>query len=91
VSAFLFFEEPDQRGSTKKETELTKFSEEQPLIENGKVERTIKENVSPPLYRNAAVMTTLFIYFFLQLILEYLLSSTATVASFYFDWDTKRA
>jgi MFS family permease len=44
----------------------------------------------PPLYHNVAVMTSLLIYLVLKLILECLLSSTATVTSHYFKWDATR-
>lgn len=41
-----------------------------------------------PLWRNIPVMTTFFVYFVLKLVLECLLSSTSTLTSFYFDWDS---
>lgn len=41
----------------------------------------------PPLWKNIPVMTTFCIYFTLKFILESLLSSTATLTNFYFDWN----
>ena len=48
-----------------------------------------KQNI--PLYRNIPVMMTLWIYFVLKLVLECLLSSSATVTSYYFEWDSKHS
>lgn len=86
VTAFLHFEEPEPRGSAKIELPAL-VSEVQPLITNGNVKQIFEEKVLPPLYKNAAVMTSLAIYFVLKLVLECLLSSTATVTSFYFHWN----
>ena len=41
-----------------------------------------------PLWRNIPVMTTFLVYFVLKLILEVLLSSTATLTNYYFSWDS---
>ena len=41
----------------------------------------------PPLYHNVPVMMTLGIYFVLKLVLECLMSSTATLTMYYFGWD----
>jgi MFS family permease len=86
VTAFLHFEEPEPRGGSKIDTPVLVL-EEQPLITNENVEQIIAEKLSPPLYKNAAVMTSLVIYFVLKLVLECLLSSTGTVTSFYFHWN----
>lgn len=43
----------------------------------------------PPIWRNASVMISLWLYFVLKLVLELLLSSTATVTKFYFAWTSK--
>mmetsp|Transcript_11358 Transcript_11358/g.18796 ORF Transcript_11358/g.18796 Transcript_11358/m.18796 type:complete len:709 (-) Transcript_11358:295-2421(-) len=93
IIAFLYFEEPPRRGSTKV-TEMAihhHMSEEQPLVGNGTVDTETKQvHHERPFYKNVAVMTTLGIYFVLKLVLECLLSSTATITSFYFDWNVTR-
>jgi Na+/melibiose symporter-like transporter len=43
----------------------------------------------PPLWKNAAVMNSLWLYFVLKLVLEMLLSSTPTVTKYYFEWQSK--
>lgn len=43
----------------------------------------------PPLWKNAAVMTSLWLYFVLKMVLEMLLSSTPTVTKNYFGWQSK--
>ncbi|KAG7370477.1 major facilitator superfamily transporter [Nitzschia inconspicua] len=47
-------------------------------------ERTAENE--PPLWKNAAVMNSLWLYFVLKLVLEMLLSSTPTVTKYYFGW-----
>jgi MFS family permease len=102
VSAILFFEEPDRShifGKSKQQkqqpsVELTfaQNGESRPLLansfspSNGMLEEKKKE---PPIYTNAPVMMTLWIYFILKLALESLLSSSATLTSFYFGWDAQ--
>jgi Na+/melibiose symporter-like transporter len=44
-----------------------------------------------PLWKNAAVMNSLWLYFVLKLVLEMLLSSTPTVTKFYFGWQSKKS
>jgi predicted MFS family arabinose efflux permease len=48
-----------------------------------------KGKKEPPIYANAPVIMTLWIYFVLKLALECLLSSSATLTSFYFGWDAQ--
>lgn len=94
ILAFVFFEEPPRRESTKKKkapAEMTHISEEQPLIGNRTKATQIEEaRLERPFYKNIAVMATLGIYFVLKLVLECLLSSTATITSFYFGWNVTR-
>lgn len=40
----------------------------------------------PPLYKNVAVMVSLWLYFVLKLVLEMLMSSSGIVSKYYFDW-----
>jgi MFS-type transporter involved in bile tolerance (Atg22 family) len=95
ISAVLFFEEPDRSHlfSTKpiESTELFVIdTERQPLIKNISTISSLQiEKKVYPLYRNIPVMMTLWIYFVLKLALECLLSSSATVASYYFEWDAR--
>jgi hypothetical protein len=53
----------------------------------GETKKKTKEEV--PLYKNVAVMVSLWMYFVLKLTLEMLLSSTGTVTKYYFSWDSK--
>jgi hypothetical protein len=48
---------------------------------------TVKE---PPIWRNIPVMITFLIYFVLKLVLEAVLSSSAVLTEYYFDWDSGR-
>jgi predicted MFS family arabinose efflux permease len=91
VLAFFFFEEPTRRGSpsAKAVMEMAPMSEEQPLIGSWTASKE-EVRAERPFYKNIAVMTTLGIYFVLKLVLECLLSSTATVTSFYFDWNVTK-
>lgn len=43
-----------------------------------------------PIYLNVPVMMTLWIYFVLKLVLECLLSSSAILTIFYFDWNSQK-
>jgi len=44
----------------------------------------------PPLWKNVAVMVSLWMYFVLKIILEMFMSSSGIVTKFYFDWDQKK-
>lgn len=44
----------------------------------------------PPIWKNAAVMVSLWLYFVLKLVLEMLMSSSGIVTKFYFDWGQKK-
>ena len=44
-----------------------------------------------PLYKNVAVMVSLWLYFVLKLVLEMLMSSTGTVTKHYFGWDSGKS
>ena len=54
---------------------------------------TLKSNgkAEPPLWKNTAVMVSLWMYFVLKLVLEMLLSSSSTITKFYFSWDSKKS
>ena len=47
-----------------------------------------KKNVNsePPLWKNVAVMVSLWLYFILKLVLETLMSSSGLATKYYFDW-----
>jgi hypothetical protein len=66
-----------------------------PYLENGgDGELRVKNEpnnvkIEPPLWRNAAVMNSLWLYFVLKLVLEMLLSSTPSVTKYYFGWHSK--
>jgi Na+/melibiose symporter-like transporter len=77
------------------ETRPLVISGDLPLLESGGDSElsvnneSIKTKVEPPLWRNAAVMNSLWLYFVLKLVLEMLLSSTPTVTKYYFGWHSK--
>lgn len=49
-----------------------------------------EEKKEQPLWKNAAVMNSLWLYFVLKLVLEMLLSSTPSVTKYYFDWESQK-
>jgi len=49
------------------------------------------DSKEPPLWKNVAVMVSLWMYFVLKLVLEMLMSSTSTIAKYYFSWDSKQS
>ena len=107
ITAILYFEEPDRSHlfhspETKKfepvkavDFAAVNDTEYQPLVtkpkpsESSDSHKVNKNNI--PLYRNIPVMMTLWIYFVLKLVLECLLSSSATVTSYHFEWDSKHS
>jgi len=60
------------------------IGESKPLLGNSA--SSVSVNGKPPLWKNVAVMITFLVYFVLKLILECLLSSTANITEFYFNW-----
>lgn len=54
---------------------------------NEKVEGPKSKRNEPPLWKNIPVMSTLWNYFVLKLVLECLLSSSAMLTSHYFNWN----
>jgi MFS family permease len=98
VVAYWHFEEPDRSNlyGKKKSSQIeannnTKNNETQRLLDtNTGEDMEVPQKKSSPLYRNVPVMMTLWIYFVLKLTLECLLSSSATLTSFYFGWGTKK-
>ena len=50
--------------------------------------RSVKHisSLRKPLYKNVAVMVSLWLYFVLKLVLEMLMSSSGIVSKYYFDW-----
>ena len=45
-----------------------------------------QESSEPPLWKNVAVMVSLWLYFVLKLVLEMLMSSSGLVSKYYFNW-----
>ncbi|KAL9186431.1 hypothetical protein ACHAXT_005669 [Thalassiosira profunda] len=89
VSAFLFFEEPDRSHLFGKKTVLelaTTSGEKQLLLGDVQSISETESNLKRPLYKNIPVMTTLWIYFILKLVLECLMSSCPSLTKFYFGW-----
>eukprot|EP00536_Pseudo-nitzschia_multiseries_P008129 jgi/Psemu1/240912/estExt_Genewise1.C_2010016 len=104
VSLVAFFEEPDRSHlyvKPKTDSSLNGKGETKPLVsgsdgdmEKSAIATTSKlENTSnePPLWKNVAVMVSLWLYFVLKLVLEMLMSSSGTVTKYYFSWDSKQS
>jgi len=100
VCTALFFEDPEQRKKNKPkesvDTVQSNNDEEMATLHNEKsallppeMSNGIKETKTkdPPLWKNIPVMSCLWIYFVLKLVLECLLSSSAILTSMYFNWD----
>lgn len=98
-SAFLaatvvFFKEPDRSHVFGKTTSVKptsdKSGENKPLLLKEPSFFTEDDaKADSPIYANVPVMMTLWIYFILKLVLECLMSSSATLTSFYFGWDAQ--
>jgi len=100
VLLWLHFEDPPKRKTPPKVIEndvesaqTGAIGEKQSLLQSTKRDSTSDDDDDDvdseiPIWRNIPVMTTFVIYFVLKLILECLLSSTATLTSFYFNWDS---
>jgi hypothetical protein len=56
------------------------------VVDSFESEYDDEETTEIPLWRNIPVMTTFVVYFVLKLVLECLLSSTATLTEYYFHW-----
>ncbi|KAL3926651.1 MAG: hypothetical protein SGBAC_013390 [Bacillariaceae sp.] len=100
VCFVVLFEEPDRshiygdksKNTTASSAPTTPTAEEQPLLmanSESSMKAPVKKDL--PIYENVAVMLTLFIYFVLKFALECLLSSSATVTSYYFQWNTQNS
>ena len=97
VATVLYFEEPDRShlfgpldSTTKDVTKKSNHIEKKPLLKTTEYHGDISPvKREPPLFLNIPVMTTLWIYFVLKVVLEVLLSSCATLTSMYFGWDSQ--
>lgn len=92
-----YFEEPERpdqeakEGKTKIELsvhhdEVKGLVSERPTV-NVFAQSTNADTETQPLWRNVPVMITFLIYFVLKFILESLLSSTAVLSGYYFNWN----
>ena len=97
VFLWIHFEDPPKHiAETKtisKDVEMTKGAGEKRTLltsqtQDSNSDDEEEEDTEVPLWRNVPVMTTFVVYFVLKLILECLLSSTATLTSFYFGWNS---
>ena len=102
VSVIIYFEEPEHScDKTEEDTKRNVVSNKVDNIREGEINekskllsnhaevslsRSVSENDHIPLWQNVAVMLTFLIYFVLKFILESLLSSTAVLTSYYFNW-----
>lgn len=95
VVFIIYFEEPDRSHIFETEDDIAKGTngEKIPLIST-RIEPSDPPQVSSKskisIYRNVPVMMTLWIYFILKLVLECLLSSSATLTRYFFSWESKR-
>lgn len=84
----FYFEEPERKEEGKKHEGTV--TDKTPLL-NGDMPVTKPVTDAVPLWKNVPAMTTLLIYFVLKLVLECLMSSTATITTFYFHWNVTRS
>ena len=84
----FYFEEPERKEEGKKHEEVV--TDKTPLL-NGEMSVTKPVTGEVPLWKNIPAMTTLLIYFVLKLVLECLMSSTATITTYYFHWNVTRS
>lgn len=97
VFLVFFFEDPPRRklpspkasrpvAGTVEDPKLKAYGtgERKPLLEDGQPSTSFRED--PPVWKNYPVLVTFLVYFLLKLMLECLLSSTAILTDFYFDW-----
>lgn len=85
---FYFVEPPRKPRPTKSGLKLPGAGEKQALLDtkhNGASSKR-DSHADPPLWKIVPVTTTFFVYFTLKFILESLLSSTAILTDYYFDW-----
>ena len=95
VAMFLYFRDPPK---TLEPSSIEMKGERTPLLKKGNQcaipsstavdSFSEQDSSSRSLLRNVPVMTTFLIYFVLKLVLEALLSSSANLTYFYFDWDS---
>ena len=103
--ATLHFEEPDRSHifsspkppSTKKyeasgETKplLSSSRKNEPMVMESNNKESDASTGELPIYKNVPVVMTLWLYFVLKLVLEVLCSSSSTITTFYFDWNTSQ-
>ena len=92
----------EEGSSEKKGSIVTKHhgqGENTPLLvqngdnRNGSVQKVTSLNSGsgePSIWKNVAVMVSLWLYFVLKLVLEMLMSSSGIVTKFYFDWGQEK-
>ena len=103
VCLVLYFEDPPKKKyetalkHAKSMVDLTDHTEAKPLLSDNTADtenavslspETSSTTKEPPIWRNIPVMITFLIYFVLKLVLEAVLSSSAVLTEFYFDWDS---
>jgi MFS family permease len=101
ISTLICFEDPDQNKKRMKKpytpdkVDTTTFNNEKSALlqlntknhSNDNNEQLHSKPKDKPLWKNIPVMSTIWNYFVLKLVLECLLSSSAMLTSFYFSWD----
>lgn len=94
VFILLFFEEPESNKMPAMKIELTgqdsehkRLLSDQTAVSTKTTASTEDSRVVQPLWENKTVMLTFVIYFVLKFILESLLSSSAILTGYYFDWN----
>jgi nitrate/nitrite transporter NarK len=95
ATLLYFFDDPRrpniQKRKSRSKIELTGLTQEGTALLKHQLNNSALADSVRPLWENIPVMTTFIIYFVLKFILESLLSSTATLTSFYFGWEGSRS
>ncbi len=104
MGTFIYFDDPDQAKARKVMTDEKKNTiqyynnEKSPLMpinterkQDEQDVETIGKKRLPPLWKNIPVMSTLWNYFVLKLVLECLLSSSSMLTSLLFHWNMTKS
>jgi len=93
ITCWMHFKEPARKG---KETHFVhSVNDKTPLLNGAEVivavERATRPAELTPLWKNVPAMATLINCFVLKMVLECLMSSTATITTLYFHWNVTRS
>jgi cyanate permease len=90
IALIVWFRDPSKRSISTTKKDVGTNNEEAPLIQSRDQSKGVASNFEDeaPIWNNIPVMTTFLIYFVLKLVLEAVLSSSATLTEYYFDWNS---